>query len=539
MKNNTKKSYKKIIKALCIAITMLGLVGCSGSGADEADKGEILKVQICAEPESLDPAMDYAPGEFYTTPQICDSLLNLTSDLEMEPNICSEWNKADDLTYVYKIRDDVTFSDGTKMTMDDVLYCINRIMNPEVGSKVSWMLTNVQSVEQTGDWEMTIKLSNPDSLFPYTMALAPGMIYSKSVCESVGGAFGTAEGGIIGTGPYVLDNWISGMEINMSINENYWKGTEDIDIKNLQFKIITDDSATVTAANAGEIDFITLLAGDYLEQVNKEFNLKVVESTEDRCFFFNCKQKYTGDVNVRRALACCFERDVFMDSLYQDRYTKCNGLLFGEKLYPDSSWETFASEFPYNHEYDLDKAKEYLAKSEYPDGGFEITALVSANNGTEMKEAQMFQEAAKKIGITVTLKTVSDAELQKVLFTGDTGTGIRDYDVYVAGWISDYPDCMGYFESLLASWNDADGALNFSQFDNEEFDSMLLATHEAKDEESRSEILKNVALKVGEECPIAPLGYNKSFFLLKEGYDYTFNGMDVWGLYLKNVKKTK
>lgn len=535
MKNYTKK----IIITLCIAAMLLGLVGCSNSGGVEENSGETLRVQICAEPESLDPAMDYAPGEFYTTPQICDTLLNLTSDLEMEPNICSEWNKVDDLTYVYKIRDDVNFSDGTKMTMDDVIYCINRIIDPEVGSKVSWMLTSVQSVEQTGDWEMTIKLSKPDSMFQYTMALAPGMIYSKESCENAGGSFGTAAGGIIGTGPYVLNNWTSGMEINMSINENYWKGTDDIDIKNLQFKIISDDSATVTAANAGEIDFITLLAGDYLKQVNEEFDLKVVESTEDRCFFFNCKQKYTGDVNVRKALACCFNRDVFMDFLYQDRYTKCNGLLFGEKLYPDSSWKNFASDFPYNYEYNLDKAKEYLAQSEYPDGGFEITALVAANNGTEMKEAQMFQEAAKEIGITVTLKTVSDAELQNVLFVGDATTGIRDYDVYVSGWISDYPDSMGYFEFLLASWNDVDGALNFSQYNSEEFDNLLRDVHEAKDEESRSEILKEVALKVGEDCPIAPLGYNKSFFLLRNGYEYTFNGMDVWGMYLKNVKKTK
>ncbi len=528
---------RRIGAVMITAIMMFGLVGCSSGGdskgtgtGDKKDKST-LNVQICAEPASLDPAFGYGPGEFYVIPQFYDTLFDLTSDLEMVPNICESWEQPDATTYVYKIRDDVKFSDGTPMTMDDVLYCVNRIIDPEAGARVSWMFVNVKSIEQTGDWEMTIKLTQPDSLFKYTLALDPGMIYKKEAFEK--------DGSLVGTGPYVLDDWISGMEIDAKLNENYWKGTDDIDIKNIVFKVITDDSATVTATNSGEVDLITLLSGDYISQVGDNMVLKVVESTEDRCLFFNCKQKYTDDVNVRKALACCYDREAFMDSAYADRYEKCNGLLFGEKLFPDDSWNDFGKNFKYNYEYNIDKAKEYLKQSAYPDGGFEIVALVAANNGTEMKEAQLLQEAAKKLNITVTLKTVSDAELETVAFTGDKDSGLRDYNIYVSGWISDYPDAMGYYETLLASWTDVDGGANLSQYNNKEYDKLLLKAHEATSDSERSDILKEAANMVGEDCPIAPFGYNKSYFLIDKNYDYTFNGMDIWGLYLKNVKITK
>ena len=136
------------------------------------------------------------------------------------------------------------------------------------------------------------------------------------------------------------------------------------------------------------------------------------------------------------------------------------------------------------------------------------------------------------------LKTVSDAELEAVAFSADPKTGLREYNVYVSGWISDYPDAMGYFETLLASWNDVDGGANIAEYNNDEYDALLVKAHTAKTDEERSEILKQVANKIGEDCPIAPLGYNNSFFLVRDGYDYTFNGMDIWGFYLKNVKIT-
>lgn len=536
-----KKMTKKMIALLCVAVLVISSLCACSSGSPETGTTttHTINVQICAEPSSLDPAMNYEPGTFYTTPQVCDTLLNLTSDLELEPNIASSWEKKDSTTYVYQIRDDVKFSDGSQMTIDDVVYCLERISDPDVGSMVSWMFTSVKSVKKTGDWEVTVELSQPDSLFQYTMALSPGMIYSKEACEKANGKFGTKEGGFVGSGPYVLDSWTSGTEIKLKLNENYWKGTDDIQVKQINFKIISDDTAVVTAANSGEIDFITLLAGDYLEQLDSaKYKTKTVSSAEDRALFFNCKQKYTSDVNVRKALASCYDRDSFMDSAYNGMYDKCTGLLFGEKLYPDDSWKEFAGQFAYNYEYNIDKAKEYLSASAYPNGGFEITALVAANNGTEMKEAQLFQAAAKELNITVNLKTVSDAELETVAFSENEATGLRDYDVYVSGWISDYPDCMGYFETLLASWNDVSGAINLSQYDNKEFDALLKKAHKTEAEE-RSEVLKEAANIIGRDCPIQPLGYNNSFFVLRNDLDYTFNGMDVWGLYLKNVKISK
>ena len=83
-----------------------------------------------------------------------------------------------------KAVDDVTFSDGTPMTMDDVLFSVKRYQDPDLASYLLWMYDSVESIEQTGDWQFTVKLKQPDALWKHTFATTAGMIHSKAYVEA-------------------------------------------------------------------------------------------------------------------------------------------------------------------------------------------------------------------------------------------------------------------------------------------------------------------------------------------------------------------
>ena len=116
--------------ALAGAMALSLLSGCSGREAG----GSTFTVALDSDIVALDPAFAY---DFTTNPvinQITEGLLTFDENNELVPWLASSWSQTDDTTYVYTIRDDVCFSDGTPMTMDDVIFSIERTMNPDTGS---------------------------------------------------------------------------------------------------------------------------------------------------------------------------------------------------------------------------------------------------------------------------------------------------------------------------------------------------------------------------------------------------------------------
>jgi peptide/nickel transport system substrate-binding protein len=108
------------------------------------------------------------------------------------------------------------------MTMDDVLYSMERIANPDTASYLGWMYDNVASMEQTGDWELTVTLAAPDATWQYVPGTTACHVISKAHAEAAGDQLGTPEGGLMGTAPYKFVSWQNGTSVELTRNENYW-----------------------------------------------------------------------------------------------------------------------------------------------------------------------------------------------------------------------------------------------------------------------------------------------------------------------------
>ena len=533
---------KKILCLLCactMALTLLTGCGSSSTASSSSGSSDItFTVALDSDIVKLDPAFAY---DFTTNPvvnQITEGLLTFNEKNELVPLLAKDWSMTDDKTYVYNIRDDVTFSDGTQMTMDDVLFSLNRTMDSATASYLQWMFSDVDSIEKTGDWQLTVHLKEPSATWKYVFGTTAGHIISKAYYEAHKDNFGTADGGLLGTGPFVFKSWTSGQEIVLTRNDNYWDKTAKVDIAKLVFKIIPEDTTRVAALQSGQVDFTPNTPLDMLATVKADSKLSVqgVETMGTTFIAFNTQRAPFDDVNVRRAIACAIDLNSIHSNIDKDAGVISTGLPQGEALYGTKAdeWKNYASSAKVCT-YDLAKAKEYLSKSAYPTG-FDCKMLISESS-LRYSMALAVQENLKAIGINVELVKLSSDEHTNYQFGGKMdANGKRDYDMIMAGWEADYPDVSGNIEPLLDGANAGEGGANAAAYSNTKVDDLIAQQSVLSDESARNQLLFQALDIVNDEVPYVFVDYPVKQVTINANYTgFTMNASWIWNLYFKNI----
>ena len=430
----------------------------SAPAATETEK-DTFTVVLDSDIVALDPAFAY---DFTTNPvvnQITQGLLVFDDENQIQPMLASDWEQVDDVTYVFQIRDDVTFSDGSAMTMDDVLFSLERTASEETASFLGWMFDGVSSMEQTGDWELTITLSQPDASFKYYVATCAFHVISKAHAESAGDQLGTPEGGLMGTGPYQFVSWQNGTEVVLTRNENYW-GDDPAYFDNLVFKIIGESTTQVTALQTGEVDCSVAPPYDMLEVLESDPNLTLQANNGfgvQYIAFNNAKAPF-DDVNVRKAIYHAINFQAILDNLVKEAGTAAGLLPSSEALFTiePERWTEYAATKP-ALEYDVDQAKALLAEAGLADG-FDCNLYISSTSLANSIDLAI-QNDLDQVGINVELIKVSTDEHTAYQFGDILGDdGLRAYDMILAGWEADVPDPAGNLTPLFQGGNSSNAA---------------------------------------------------------------------------------
>ena len=537
-----KKKIFSLIMAACVVMT----AGCGGNASTQtaestdtqtvssiADR-DTLNIVLADEIVSLDPAYSYDNLTNQVVNQITQGLLYFDYSGQLQPQLCSSWEAVDSTTYVYQIRDDVCFSDGSPMTMEDVLFSLNRHMDEDVASYLAWMYANVDSIEQTGDWEITVHLTEPDAAWQYAFATTAGHIISKEYYEANAEQFGQPGVGVIGTGPYVLDSWTTGSEIKLTYNENYWDKENVPQFKNIDFKIITDANTQATTLASGQADYMFDPPTEMLDTIREAENMSVTEVDGWTVLWMamNCQSGPFSDVNVRKAVAYALDKDSLYEGVLTENgsYAK-NGMPFSSALYgsESESWTAYA-ETAVDEKNDIEKAKEYLAQSAYPDG-FECSLYINQDS-IYNSIAVYVQSALSQIGIDVTIETKSGDEMSNIQF-GST----RDYDLAIVRWTADYPDVSGQLYPLFHSSNIAEGGGNTSCYSNPEVDALLEAEVASIDMKERTELMQQALTIIANDTPMIAFDYPyKRVAMNSELTGFEANASITWNFFAKDLK---
>ena len=525
-----------LLMSLCLMVSLLA--SCGGntdSGGSTADAGkDTFTVALDSDIVKLDPAFAY---DFTTNPvvnQITQGLLTFDEDNQLQPMLASSWEQKDDLTYVYQIRDDVTFSDGSAMTMDDVLYSMNRIKDPATASYLSWMYDNVASIEQTGDWELTVTLSTPDATWQYVPATSAGHVISKAYAEQVGDKLGTPEGGLVGTGPYKYVSWQNGSSVQLTRNENYWNKDDAPYFDNLTFKIITEDTTRVTALQTGDVDCTVAPPESMLDVLKGDQNLTLTSSPGFGVSFvaFNTQKEPFNNVKVRQAIYDAIDLDTIQSSLIKDAGEASTALPSSTALFTIETdrWNDYLSKAP-KHTYDVEAAKALLAEAGYPDGF--TCSLMIADSSLRNSMALAIQEQLAQIGITVNINKVSTDEHTAYQFGEKLdANGLRDYDMIMAGWEADYPDPSGNLTPLYQGGNSS----NSAAYQNDEVDKLIADQAQNSDPTQRNDDMFQAFDIITQDVPYVFLYYPVKNIAMNKAYTgVTMNASWIWNIHFQSV----
>jgi oppA1 len=524
-----KKFSRKIAAAAALAITVSScMTGCfnntgsgSGSGSSGGNSETVLKVGYTQEPSSFDPADFTIVAATLTGYDCYDTLLNFSHDgTTVEPALAESWEQVDDTTYTYKIRQGVKFSDGNEMTMDDVLYSLNRVT--EDNYYMSYLFANVDSFEADNDtWTLTVHLKQPDSSWQYVPATSACTIVEKSVTEEQGDKYGTADGKTVGTGPYKLSSWSSGSEIVLEKNENWWGDPDTLDIDKVEYYVIEDESALALAAKGGQIDFVEGMSNSVMSvyQSCQNFNILSCEGTTSNYIAFNTASKPFDDEWARKAVAYCIDRSQITTTIGGD-YAKQSAVvpMSESMMYMDKDkWDsTIAESDVYTQDYD--KVKECLAKSKYPDG-FEFDFYTTSQT---QKQAELLKSMVDASGsITMNLVEVPDSDIFSYMFGYKTkDNGERYYNAVGTYMMSDFLDPMGMLKTLYAGSNACEGGTNETLWTSAEADGLLDKAAQTTDDAEKMGYYTDAYKIFADECPYLGLYTSSDVYAVSDKFTY-------------------
>lgn len=514
--------------------------GTGGSGTSQGGQiqpGGTLNIAMTGDIVSLDPAFAYDFTTNQVVDQMTEGLLKFDAQGHVQPNLAESVENPDPTTYIYHLRKDVKFWDGNPMTADDVVYSMQRVMDPKTASYVGWMYGNVDKVVKVDDYTVKVTLKQPDAFWQYVPATTAGHVVEKKWMESHPKA-GKPEEGIMGTGPFMYVSWTPGQEIVLKKNPNYWdKSAGGPYLDKLVYHVIPDGTTIVAGLKTGEIDFaIDAVPSDQLALVQKMDNvaLKMITGDQVNYVAFNNSREPFTDPKIRQALNYLIDRKAIVDKFAHGASDPAGPTLVTPGLWTlgdRSKWEEAYKALP-DYSYNPEKAKELLKQSSRPNG-FSFKLLVDPDP-VRTGAAVQLQAEAEKIGIHIQIEKVTWQQLATQLL------GKKDYDAAMDIWGSDFPDPAGNLFPTFLSTNTGDGGSNQVLYKNPKVDELLHQQNGLTDPEQRAEILRQVQSIIAEDVPMIAIDYPKQTLAInKKVSGYDFSALWYWDAYAKNLHFTK
>lgn len=448
------------------------------------------------EPTSLDPAKALTQTENPIVSNLCESLLRVTPDADIVPNLAASFENPDPKTWVYKLRDDVTFWNGKPMTAEDVAFSLGRHVDPEVGSYWALYYRNVASVEATGANEVTVKLKAPDYVFNQQMATAGGAISEKAAIEKSGADYGTPQEGVMCTGPLSLDEWDSGTSITLAKNDQYWNDELASKSDKVTWQFLGDESTATSALTTGEIQgmYEAPISGISELRNSGSGTLYSGVSGLQIDMIVTTDKGPLANPQVRKAIFMAADREAIAETVFDQTALAARSIINDDSwTYGDDVFENYFEGLP-SGEADVEGARALIEEAGMT--GEKIT-IAAENFASFTQLADIVAQSASEIGLDAKIKVLPPGGAGTLFFDEKAREGL---DAFVTTWYTPTSDPL---ESLTYFLPDSD--YNYSSFDNPELNRLIAKGYATKDPDKRAEIAVKGLEITDQEMPWIPL----------------------------------
>jgi peptide/nickel transport system substrate-binding protein len=459
----------------------------------------------------MDPAFDYDFVSGIAVSSMTEGLLEFCeNDTKLCPSLAESWTVSPDgMTYTLKIRQGVKFHDGTTMTVDDVVFSLNRIRDPNLASYVGWMLGHVTDVTAPDSSTVVLTLDAPDALLEYALAATSAHVVNKAFVEANGDKYGTPDVGSIGTGPFKFVEWKSGDHQKLARFDDYWdKAAGGPYLDEITIKIIAEPTTRVAGLQTGEIDWIiNNIPSDQYATVKgiSSVDLTFTDSYYGEWITFNTQQAPFDNVKARQAMNYAFDKKAVRELFYGADAIATKATLVNPTLWATlgetAAWQTAWDALP-GYDYDEAMARQLLDESGVKDQLQNKEIAYYESTPSIKGAAEAFIDAMGKLGVTIKARKVTYQESVALQF-GEH----NDYDIIVASWGSDFPDPSGNLRPNFASENSGAGGANVSNYHNADVDALLAEQNTLTDKAERAKLLIEAQKIIAADSPIIVTAY--------------------------------
>ncbi|MGO4104106.1 ABC transporter substrate-binding protein [Leifsonia sp. YAF41] len=509
-----RTSRRLLAASAVVAVAALSLSACSAPKADSgagspsfeltaltpAPTGELdsFTWSTHAEPNSLDYAYAFDYPDNQVLANVCESLLRWNADLTISPGLAVSYENPTPTTWVYNLRPGVTFHDGTVLTADDAVASMSRHLDPAVGSSWYTVYQNVASIEKTGDLQVTVTTTVPDSQFNQGMSGAPGVIESAATLAETGADYGNSTGGVNCTGPFSFGSWKSGESITLERYDGYWDKDLMAKSKEVKFVFQNDPNARINAFKAGEVDGGWMVPSNGIDQLKASSAGKIYFGTNTAVasMIVSNLKGTLGDVRVRQALTMAIDRDGLLKAAEQGYGTVTNAITT-ESVWNDADEATLQTAFGdlKKYPYDLDAAKKLVEEAGAT--GKEIVIATSPITAAFDVIAQATAAAATAIGLKPTIQTITPNKWTTMFSDPSAREGV---DLFYTLWYQSTADPLESLSILRT-----DEFSNYGNWSDPEFDQIINNAVTISDPAARAAEAAKAQVIVNEQLPWLPL----------------------------------
>jgi oligopeptide transport system substrate-binding protein len=548
-----------MLRSLLIGLLVVGsLTGCTRKGREAENT---LNVVVQQNIKGLDPIFANDVYANMVVSQIFESLLHyhyLKRPLELQPMLAAEMPgvSEDGLTHTFKLRPGIKFQDheaftggkGRDVTAEDFIYSWRRLADPANQSDGFWVFdgkiaglnewrekvskgeadynTPIEGFQAPDPMTLVIKLKKPYYQLHYVLAMPYTAVVPKEIVAKYGKEFLNHP---VGTGPFKFESWTRNSQVVLVRNPEWNRHTYPSDgepddtklgrladagkklplVDKVVVQEIVEDQPRWLNFMKGNLDFVVIPKDNFdtavqndkvsSELAQKGIQLMITPEPDVTYTAFNMLDPVIGkNENLRKAISLAFDTETLIQKFYNGRAIVAHSPIPPEVESYDPGFKN-----PYK-EYNVAKAKEFLAKAGFPEGkGLPTIEYSTTNSSTARQMAEYFKQNMEKIGLKVNIITTSWPQ-----FTSK----IREKKAQVWGiaWLADYPDAENFLQ-LLYGQNVSPGP-NGSNYKNKEFDELYQKASQLPPGAERAKLYQQMRDIVVKDMPWVPNAHRLGYY---------------------------
>lgn len=459
--------------------------GTADTGANE------LVIAWLSDPPSMDPHMSTDQQTSVMTTHIYNTLVIHDKDLNIQPGLAESWKAIDELTWEFKLRQGVKFTDGSPFNAEVVKANIDRMQDPEVASPRASLVGMIKEVKVVDEY--TVQLVTEYAFSPLLAHLAHSAVsmisaeaikldYEKLKAGEKAGAYLAQNP--VGTGVFKLESWNPGQEVKLVANADYWG--DKAKVERVTFKVVSEEGTRIAELETGYAHIIDPVSPSSISRIESTDGMSLNRQASLSLSYigFNNNKEPFNDVRVRQALSMAINKDEIISGIYEG-----TGIPAVGPLAPDVNGYD-ATVKPIEH--NIDKAKELLKEAGY-EGGFSTTIWTN-DNPERIKIAEYVQSKLKELNVEVKIEVVEWGA-----YLAQTAEG--KHDMFVLGWSTVTADAdYGMYELFHSKNAGEPGNRTFTK--DPELDKLLDDGRKENDPEQRKLIYKQAQEKLVELAPM-------------------------------------